>query len=256
MIFLISPAKTMVVPSVNYAKGEITSKTRFDKNTRFIIEKMRKYNTSELESIFKISSPLAIELKARFESLSFGAANIVPAIDTYEGVVYKHIKGGALLNIVQREYLQEYVRISSLMYGLLRPLDMIAPYRMEGWVRIEGSDERVDRYWREVHTDTLIEDVKSNGGVLVYVASKEEQNMFDWKRVKKSVRVVDIKFLKYDGAKYRQVIVYTKMARGEMVRWAMLNNINDAEILKEFEWESYRYRPDLSTENEWTWVMN
>ncbi|MFI3306525.1 MAG: peroxide stress protein YaaA [Rikenellaceae bacterium] len=175
---------------------------------------------------------------------------MLPAVDSYDGVVYKHFKGD-----INSEYLRERVRISSLLYGLLRPYDLIQPYRMEGFVRLAGSDERVDIFWRNIQTRTLIDDVNAKGGTLLYLASKEEQKAFHWREVCSKVRVIDFKFLQHKGDKLRQVVIYTKMARGEMIRYMMEQNIADPEELKAFELSGYRYDEALSAANEWVWVM-
>ncbi len=175
----------------------------------------------------------------------------MPAVESYDGVVYKRFKES-----LNTQYLQDRVRISSLLYGLLRPFDMIQSYRMEGFVRLAGSDERVDKFWREIQTQTLIDDVNAKGGTLLYLASNEEQNAFNWREVRSNVRVIEFKFLQHKGDKLRQVVVYTKMARGEMIRYMMEQEITNPEDLKRFEWSGYQYNESLSSANEWVWVMD
>ncbi len=256
MIALISPAKRMRSDSAMEISKERCSEPRFEEQTSYIATLMLRYSAVELEEIFKISAPLAKELKYRFINFLDKGDTTLVAMDTYDGVVYKHFKGEGQLSQAKQTYLQKHLRISSLLYGLLRPLDLIKPYRMEGFVRLAESDERVDRYWRDIQTQRLIDDVNEVGGTLLYLASKEEQNAFHWREVKKSVRVIDFQFLQHKGNKLRQVIVYTKMARGEMVRYMMDNNIRDPEHLKAFEWHGYRYNELLSTEDVWAWVMD
>lgn len=126
---------------------------------------------------------------------------------------------------------------------------------MEGSGRLAGNDERVDKFWRNIQTQTLIDDVKAQSGTLLYLASKEERKAFNWREVGGSVRVIDFKFLQYKDDKLRQVVIYTKMARGEMILYMMEHNITNAEDLKAFEWSGYRYDDTLSTDDEWIWVM-
>ncbi len=252
MIVLISPAKTMqgVPRSAQSECGE----PRFAEHARCIVEQMMGYSVDELAEVFRISASLANELKRRFAHFLYEMGGELAAVEAYSGVVYRHFVEKDGFSDEQRAYLQCTVRISSLLYGLLRPFDKIRPYRMEGFVRLEGTDERVDRFWRDVQTQTLIDDVQNAGGVLVYLASKEEQNAFYWAKVKRTVQVIDIKFLEYKGNKLRQVVVYTKMARGEMVRYMMENSIENPDDLKQFAWNGYKYDPYLSSHNEWIWV--
>ncbi|MFI3262650.1 MAG: YaaA family protein [Rikenellaceae bacterium] len=256
MIALISPAKTMLAKSVIPINEKLCSKPYFLEQAQHIVSLMLQYNASELQQIFKISYPLAQDLKFKFTNFLDVNEKAIPAIDSYDGVVYKHFKKETQPTENQQNYLQQHLRISSLLYGILKPLDLIKPYRMEGFVRLAGTDERVDRYWRDLQTERLIEDVNNAGGTLLYLASKEEQNAFHWKEVKKAVRIIDFQFLQPKGDKLKQVVIYTKMARGEMVRYMIDNNITNPEELKTFEWGGYRYDATTSKENLWNFVNN
>lgn len=252
MIILISPAKTMN----RREQGErdfYSSQPRFLEHSNHIVSLMVQYSAAELSEIFKISAPIAQQLRSRFVAMLETSEDTLPSIESYDGVVYKHFKRE--FSKAQCQYLQQHLRISSLLYGLLRPFDQIKPYRMEGFVRLAGSDKRVDHFWRDHQTQTLIDDVKQQGGVLLYLASKEEQNSFHWKQVKKSVRVIEVLFLQSKGDKLRQVVIYTKMARGEMLSYMIDNSIEELEELKAFEWGGYQYNPELSTDDKWVWVM-
>ncbi len=252
MIALISPAKSMCAGCGSLpVEGQLTQ-PRFMEQSHYIVSLMTQYSSAELEQIFKVSPSIARELKQRFAQLQYGGESHA-AIDSYDGVVYRHFKGD--LSLDDRAYLQRYVRISSLLYGLLRPLDSIMPYRMEGFVRLAGSDARIDSYWRDYQTQTLIEDIEQSGGVLLYLASKEEQKAFHWREVERRVKVIDFQFLVNKGDKLRQIVIYTKMARGELIRYMCQRGVTDQEELKLFEWGGYRYCEALSSERKWVWVM-
>ncbi len=256
MIALISPAKTMRSGSeIKIEKGESTQ-PRFMEQTNYLVSQMLQYSSKELEEMFKVSTPIARELRQRFAHFVEDTDQSVVAVASYDGVVYKHFKPQKEFSKAQKQYLQTNLRISSLLYGLLRPFDTIKPYRMEGFIRIEENGERVDKFWRKHQTQTLIDDVNNAGGTLLYLASKEEQNAFDWKEVKKQVRVIDFQFLQYKGDKLRQVVIYTKMARGNMIKYMLDNSINNPEDLKNFEWGGYVYNDTLSTQDVWVWVMD
>ena len=88
-------------------------------------------------------------------------------------------------------YAQDHLRLTSFCYGLLRPLDMIRPYRLEGDVRLpEPGNRTMFDYWKPILTDRFIADIKKVGGVLCNLASDEMRGLFDWKRVEKEVRVI------------------------------------------------------------------
>ncbi len=256
MIAIISPAKIMRAKALWVPSAIELSAPRFGVEADHIVSMMSVYSSQELSDIFKISASLAKELRGRFLDFHNHDVDTLAAVDSFDGVVYKHIRGEEGFTPLRLQYLQQHLRINSLVYGLLRPLDKIKPHRMEGFVHLSDSDQRVDKFWQEHHTQTLIDDVQANGGVLLYLAAKEEQNSFLWREVYRSVRVIDFRFLQPKGDKLRQVVIYTKMARGEMVRYMMLNQITNPEALKDFEWCGYRFRADLSTDNVWTWVMD
>ncbi len=256
MLALISPAKTMrSATEIEPGTETLITQPRFLEQTHHILSCMVQYSAVELAEIFKVSAPIARDLKERFVAILDKSIESVAAVESYDGVVYKHFKGERDFSPSQREYLQQHLRISSLFYGVLRPFDQIKPYRMEGFVRLAGSDERVDRFWRDRQTQLLIDEVLEQGGELLYLASREEQNAFHWKEVQKKVRVIDFLFLQPKGDKLRQVVIYTKMARGEMLRFMMDNAIEDPRELKAFEWGGYRYNAELSSEDKWVWLM-
>ncbi|MFI3301866.1 MAG: YaaA family protein [Rikenellaceae bacterium] len=256
MIALISPAKIMRSKGGSVAEDVALSEPRFLCHADSIMSMMSAYSSLELSDIFRISTSLGRELKGYIADFYNPDVAPISAVDSFDGVVYKHIKSGEVFSGEECDYLQHHLRINSLVYGLLRPLDAIKQHRMEGFVHLSDGDQRVDKFWQEQHTQTLIDDVLSSDGELLYLAAKEEQNSFRWSEVCRQVKVIDFRFLQPKGDKLRQVVIYTKMARGEMVRYMMQNNITNSKDLKRFEWGGYRFRAELSTNNLWTWVMD
>ncbi len=256
MIAFISPAKTMsddILKDMDIKT--IVSKPRFEKETQGIVMQMAAYSIDELEEIYKVSFSIASQLKSRF--IKFydepDAKNI--AIRAYDGVVFKHIQTDRL-SVDDLKYLQSHLRICSLMYGVLRPCDLIKPYRMEPFVRlVDNEDVRVDKYWRGIHTDLFIDDINKAGGVLLYLSSKEEQNVFDWKKVKAQTKVVNFDFMQYKGDKLRTVTIYAKMARGEMVRYMIDNKVEDYNDLKNFKWEGFTFSEAHSDDTKFVFIQ-
>ncbi len=256
MIAFISPAKTMSDDNIDdKAIMAIASIPRFEKETQGIVMQMASYSIDELEEIYKASFSIASQLKSRFMKFydEPEAKNI--AIRAYDGVVFKHIQTDRL-SVDDLKYLQGHLRICSLMYGVLRPCDLIKPYRMEPFVRLtELDDVRVDKYWRAIHTDLFIDDINKAGGVLLYLSSKEEQNVFDWKKVKAQTKVVNFDFMQYKGDKLRTVTIYAKMARGEMVRYMIDNKVEDYNDLKNFKWEGFAFSEVHSDDTKFVFIQ-
>lgn len=111
----------------------------------------------------------------------------LPAILAYHGQAYKHLKAETLTV----NYSQGKLWITSFLYGLLRPLDSILPYRMEGHVKLSsGEGKNMYGFWKNRLTETLINSVKGEDGALIHLSTEEYQHLFDWQRVRKELRVI------------------------------------------------------------------
>lgn len=194
----------------------------------------------ELMDMFKCSRQLAIENKQRYESF-FASEEWMPAILTYYGQAYKCLQAQTL-DSKDFIFAQDHLWITSFLYGLLRPLDMIHPYRMEGKVELDGKT--MFQHWKPLLTDVLIESVKADDGILVHLATEEMQHLFDWKRVCKEVTVIQPEFLVMKNAKLKTVTVYAKSCRGAMTRFIIKNKLTMPEDLRHFEYEGFEYSAD------------
>ena len=154
------------------------------------------------------------------------------------------------------EYAQAHLNITSFLYGLLRPLDAIRTYRLEGDAVLPGHGEQtVFEYWQDKLTDAFLEKIKADDGILVNLASSEMKRLFDWKRICREVRVVTPEFRIREDDRLKTVVVYTKMCRGEMTRHILKNRIGDPQQLKAFEWEGFRQDAALSKADDWVFTM-
>ena len=216
---------------------------------------MSQVSTAELEKLLKVNVKIAAENRARFHDFCSEDNRPMPAIGAYTGVVFKRILPKDFTADDFR-YAQEHLRITSFLYGLLRPLDGIRPYRLEGDVRLpeKGGITMFD-YWKPLLTDCFIEEIKKRGGILVNLASGEMKDLFDWKRVESEVRVVTPDFQVWKGGKLKTVVIYAKMCRGEMVRYIIKNRIGCPEDLRDFSWEGFTFDEGLSTDNHLQFVL-
>ena len=148
-------------------------------------------------------------------------------------------------------------RTMSVCYGLLRPLDLIKPYRMEYDVKLpELGEGNMYIYWRARQTEPLIEEVKADDNLLINLGSMDLQPSFDWKKVEQSVRVITPDFKVWKNGKAETIVIYAKMARGQMTRYIVKNRITNPDALKDFTWEGFRYREDISSENNWIFLQD
>lgn len=210
---------------------------------------MSQYSTEELEKLLRVNAKIAAENRLRFHDFCSEDNCAMPAICAYTGVVYKRLMPKDF-TVEDFRYAQEHLLITSFLYGLLRPLDGIKPYRLEGDVRLpeKGGVSMFD-YWKPLLTDLFIATIKKQGDVLVNLASGEMKDLFDWERVESEVRVITPEFQIWKGGELKTIVVYTKMCRGEMVRYIVKNRMERPEDLKTFSWEGFAFDEKRSTGN-------
>ena len=252
MLILLSCAKTM--GSSSKVTTPFTSLPRFQKEAADIALQMSQFAVEDLERMLRENSKIAVENYRRFHEFHSEDAKKLPAVLAYTGIVFKRLNANDFSE-ADFHYAQEYLRLTSFCYGLLRPLDMIHPYRLEGDVVLpELGDQTMFLYWRSRLTDVFIADIKKAGGVLCYLASDEMRGLFDWKRVESEVCVVTPEFHVWKNGKLSTIVVYTKMCRGEMSRFILKNRIKNLEELKGFTWEGFEFNENLSSEKEYVFT--
>lgn len=252
MLILLSCAKTM--SDVSKVKTPLTTLPRFRKEAAEIALQMSQYSVEELERLLRVNSKIAVENFKRYRDFHSEATRELPALLAYTGIVFKRLSPKDFSD-EEFLYAQEHLRMTSFCYGLLRPLDVIRPYRLEGDVRLpEPGTQTMFGYWKPILTDLFIEEIKKAGGVLCYLASDEMRGLFDWKRVEKEVRVVVPEFHVWKNGKPATVVVYTKMSRGEMARYILKNRIESVDKLKSFTWEGFEFNEQLSDEKKYVFT--
>ena len=232
MLILISPAKT-------FAK-QVKCAHRLPATIPVFVTEARQLVASSLELS---SQTLKKELLLTAKTLPEAQRNLATFFDegtpeeqallNYSGMVYKKLGAGSLTEEDWR-YAVDHLRMTSFVYGLLRPTDLIRPYRMEGTARLPMLEgERVFDFWRDRLTKPFIEAIQATGGKLLYLASDEMRGLFHWEEVERSVEVITPTFLtrQRDGS-LRQTVIYTKMARGEMAREVLRQRITQPEELQ------------------------
>lgn len=247
MLVLLSCAKTMS----DRSKVKVPSGTlpRFQKEASEIALQMSQFSVEELERLLRVNAKIAVENYKRYQTFHAEGVSELPALLAYTGIVFKRLNP-ADFSVEDFEYAQRHLLLTSFCYGLLRPLDVIRPYRLEGDVVLpEPGNRSMFAYWRSRLTDVFVEDIKRAGGLLCNLASEEMKNLFDWKRVEREVRVVTPEFYVWKKGKPATVVIYTKMARGEMTRFILKNRIERPDELKSFSWEGFEYSECLSDEN-------
>lgn len=203
---------------------------------------MARMDVAELARQLDCSNTIAAENRIRYRH--FATEEKMPALFAYNGQAYKHLQA-ATLHEDALEFAQKHLWITCFLYGLLRPMDGIVPYRMEHRITLEATDDQpVNRFWKDKLTDVLINSVKADDGVLLHLSTEEYEHLFDWKRVCKEVKVIQPLFYvrQRDGGLKMQA-VWAKSCRGAMVRFVLTNRIARPEELTAFSYEGFGYAP-------------
>ena len=245
MLMVISPAKTLDYTSP--LATEKYSQPRFLEQSSQLIEILREFSPSELAKLMKLSDKLAGLNVARFTEWQpeFTPDNARQAILAFKGDVYTGLDA-ASLSAADFDYAQQHLRILSGLYGVLRPLDLMQPYRLEMGTRLENSEgKNLYEFWGERLTDSLNQCLaEQKNSVLLNLASNEYFKAIKPKQLNGTLINVDFKDLKND--QYKIISFYAKKARGVMARYVIQHKIDSVEALKNFTEQGYYYSAEQS----------
>lgn len=251
MKILISPAKTL-----DYERALPTNAHTmpdFLTHSRKIHKVLKQLKPAELSELMHISDKLAeLNWQRNCEwKTPFTPESARPAIYAFNGDVYQGLDAYTL-PVEKVEALQDKLRMLSGLYGLLKPWDLIMPYRLEMGTNLAvGEHKNLYEYWRPILAKSLNKELKKDE-VLVNLASKEYFDAIDTKLLK--ARVITPEFRDYRNGKLAVIALFAKKARGMMVRYIAENNIENAEDLKGFHSEGYGFDESLSTEDKWVFT--
>ncbi|MBP7767585.1 MAG: YaaA family protein [Prevotella sp.] len=240
MQILLASAKIMNTKADTVAP--VVSRPRYESEAAQMALELCQWSTDELARRLQCSTAIAADNHLRYQQFADESQKL-PAVLAYYGQAYKYLKANELTADDLR-YAQDHLLITSFLYGLLRPLDLIHPYRMEGKVRLaHTADQSLFDWWKPLITDMLIDAVKADDGVLLHLATEEMEHLFDWRRVEREVRVVQPLFYAEKGDVLKVVTVYAKSCRGAMARYALTHRAATPEALSGFSLGKYVFDP-------------
>jgi len=245
MIILLSPSKTLDFESAG--PTSITSQPVYAREAAELIRHLKKFSVSQLEDLMKISTKLAWLNQERFAlwKPEFATANSNQAIFSFKGEVY-HGLDVRSMKVDDAEYSQYHLRILSGLYGVLRPLDLIQPYRLEMGTSFRfGKYADLYHFWRQKITRQIGIDLKESGSnLLINLASQEYFSAIDSKKL--NAKIVTPQFLENKNDSFKMITVYAKKARGMMARYILDYRINCEEYLRGFDSDGYYFNSNLS----------
>jgi uncharacterized protein len=259
MIYLLSPAKTLDYESAIAESFSMQAFTlpQFPKESLALSRILRKIKPKALSELMDISPALASLNHERFKSFSaeFTQENARAAFLAFNGDVYDGLNARTLASD-DVTWAQGRVRMLSGLYGVLRPLDLMQPYRLEMGTRLSNkAGKNLYALWTKKTTPLLNKDLDAlKSSIVINLASDEYFKSVDVKALKAQVIqpvFQERKLAAGANADYKVVSFSAKKARGLMVRYAIDQRIENAERLKEFALEGYKYEPLVSNSHQW-----
>jgi cytoplasmic iron level regulating protein YaaA (DUF328/UPF0246 family) len=248
MLVVVSPAKKLNMSLVDNLK---VSEPHFKKNANELVNVVRGLSVQDLEKLMDISTTLAELNKDRFND--FGnqqkkAAAFAFAGDTYKGLSVEKFEMEDL------DWAQKHLRILSGLYGLLRPLDEIEPYRLEMGSKLKGAHgSSLYDYWGNKISENLNQHAKEIGSkILVNCASNEYFNAINLNSL--LLRVITPIFMERKNGKEKIISFYAKNARGAMARFIIQNRLKSEEDIKKFDLDGYNYSAEKSDEGKLVFI--
>lgn len=252
MIITLSPAKVLDFESP--VSIEKSTRPLFKSETKELSTLLKDYSAQDIAGMMKINPKQAIDVYQYFQSFDMSRTREKQAAMAYNGMVFLGLAAKSLAS-EDFEFAQKHLIIFSGLYGALRPLDKIKPYRLEQQIRLKNSQgDDLYAFWSEKITKYFAERLNEDDNTWINLTSNEYSKMIIRKKLPKVTRVIRpvFKELTHDG--YKQIVVYAKKARGMMARFIIQNKIDDVESLKFFDSEGYAFAPQLSKKEEWVFI--
>lgn len=252
MIVLLSPAKT--IDCSDSKSTEAASQPVFLNETEALVKKLQKMGPRKMGKLMSINPELAALNVQRYQDfeLPFHPGNARPAVFCFQGEVYRGLDASTLTT-PDLEYAQRHLRILSGLYGVLKPLDLMQPYRLEMGTRWgpTPSKDNLYKFWG----DKIAESIQSESqGLVINLASQEYAKSALLPSL--NSRVIEIHFKDWHKGELKALMTYAKHARGAMARHLIRTKATSPEAMLSFEGMGYRFSESHSTENEWTFTRN
>lgn len=253
MKILLSPAKS--INQTTKVDFPLVTLPVFSPEAEQLVKKLKRLKPGELMSLMHISEELALQNQQRYQSWKRSEVltqDIQPCSFIFNGEVYKGLDMHTL-NVKELQDAQDRIRILSGLYGILKPLDLIYPYRLEMGTKWSPDAKNTNLYsfWKEKVTSHLLSTVEKDEAI-VNLASSEYAKVIDWKKITNPV--VTPVFKEFKNGALKIVMMYAKHARGAMARYLIQEDLNDIEQLKLYNVDGYTFDDRSSNEKEWVFI--
>lgn len=256
MKIIISPAKKM-----NQREDEIAYQDlpRYCEKAKRLADYIRSLSYEQAKELWKCNDSIARLNYERFQNMDM-ECRLTPALLSYEGIQYQSMAPG-IFEQAHWDYVQAHLRILSGLYGVVKPLDGIVPYRLEMQAKVWMEEVRgLYQYWGDSVYQALMEEEQGAPTVIINLASKEYSKVIEPYLTENTVFITCVFAALSAGQcgnrKMRVKATEAKMARGEMVRYMAENQVAEAEEIKAFSRLGYQYIPELSNVNTYVFLKS
>ena len=246
MIIVLSPAKTLDYEFDNDTNNSVPS---FLSQSSKLIGQLKKKEPKDIASLMGLSDRLATLNYDRYQSWTASkkvSNDTKPALLVFKGDVYQGLQAEDLSK-KEMNFAQKHLRILSGLYGILRPLYLMKPYRLEMGTKLETAQgKNLYEFWGDKIQKNVLDELKNQkSDLLINLASKEYFSVLG--KVPEDINVISPAFKDFKNGKYKIISFYAKKARGLMARWIIQNKVTDFENLKDFDVDGYKYSKAEST---------
>ncbi|MET0265961.1 MAG: peroxide stress protein YaaA [Duganella sp.] len=248
MLIVLSPAKSLDLETP--PTTSLSSQPDFLDQSALLIERLREFSPAQIGELMDLSDKLSALNVARYASWTRDTREGRQAVMAFNGDVYAGLDAYTL-TARQIDYAQAHIRILSGLYGLLRPLDLIHPHRLEMGTRLNTvRGKNLYDFWGDTQTAALNALAQEQGAqALVNLASEEYFKSVKPRQL--TVPVITPQFEDWKGGKYKIISFYAKRARGLMARYATEKGLKDPEKLKKFDVDGYAFNAQDSSATSW-----
>jgi uncharacterized protein len=252
MLLVISPAKNLdfETPAVT----QTASQPRYLAESKQLIKQLKQLSVQDIASLMSLSDKLAGLNLGRYQTWStpFNADNAKQAVLAFNGDVYTGLDA-ATLDEAGFEFAQQHLRILSGLYGVLKPLDYMQPYRLEMGTKLANTKGKdLYAFWGDVLKQSLEAEPALADGILINLASNEYFKAVNAKQL--NVRIITPVFKDAKNGQYKMISFYAKKARGLMSRYIIDHKINKPDAIKNFNSEGYYFSAEQSKGDEWVFL--
>ena len=252
MIITLSPAKLQDFES--QIPDQETTTPLYAKEAKELYKSMEGITSSEIASLMGINPQLAHNVYQYIHSFPLSKTPQRQAILAYNGIAYQGLDAKSMTK-KDFDFAQKHLIHISGLYGVLRPLDLIKPYRLEMQIPlVNNKGNNLYHFWSDTISKYLAKQMQADDNVWINLASKEYAKAINRKLLPKGHKIITPIFKQQTDKGYKQIVVYAKKARGMMTRFIIQNQLTDVEQIKAFNSEGYLFAPQLSDDQEWVFI--